>query len=525
MALQLWERRRFDAALLDALMPDMSGWELARELRRRAPEALLAMVTGMDVRGQNRANLALVDAVFRKPIDVGRARRLPLPVRAARPGARAGPADAAQLGRPGWPLKCPPWPTSWRAIRQKVEAGEALSDAEFSVLARHARAQGGPALRLTVAARAAQRGGDERQGLSLMERLARDFPRDVQVRLGHARALIGLERYADAERALKDALALNPGDPEAFKALAVVALRRGEVARARNFVAEVLRRDPFDGEARLLKAELEEVDPGGVPAEATALKSEFITALLKRLEAKGVAHLRHGRDVLVKLAGGGVARVDTGSLYAGYVEGGKSLAEAAEATAAELEVLAMGVPATREALLGAVLPVLRGPGFRESASGSVSREGPAGLMVYYVLDHPELVRYVPRMVLEAGRATLEELDAAAWENLGRKPGRLAPARVRGGLLGLAERPSGLWVLGTSDGHDAARLLWPAHRALLARELGGGPWRVHLGHRELALACREADAEAVAELESLRAAPNGIQGRFHLDAEGRLTALG
>jgi hypothetical protein len=25
----------------------------------------------MDVRGQNRANLALVDAVFRKPIDVG----------------------------------------------------------------------------------------------------------------------------------------------------------------------------------------------------------------------------------------------------------------------------------------------------------------------------------------------------------------------------------------------------------------------------------------------------------------------
>ena len=64
-------RRRFDAALLDAVMPDMSGWELARELRKRSPQALLAIVTGMDVRGQNRANLALVDAVFRKPIDVG----------------------------------------------------------------------------------------------------------------------------------------------------------------------------------------------------------------------------------------------------------------------------------------------------------------------------------------------------------------------------------------------------------------------------------------------------------------------
>ncbi len=70
-ALRMWEERRYDAALLDAVMPDISGWDVARELRQRSPQALLAMVTGMDVRGQSRANLALVDAVFRKPIDVG----------------------------------------------------------------------------------------------------------------------------------------------------------------------------------------------------------------------------------------------------------------------------------------------------------------------------------------------------------------------------------------------------------------------------------------------------------------------
>jgi len=70
-ALALWEAGRFDAALLDALMPDQSGWELARALRQRSPTVLMAMVTGADVRGQNRESLALVDAVFRKPVDIG----------------------------------------------------------------------------------------------------------------------------------------------------------------------------------------------------------------------------------------------------------------------------------------------------------------------------------------------------------------------------------------------------------------------------------------------------------------------
>jgi len=408
-------------------------------------------------------------------------------------------------------------------IRQKVEAGEPLTDAEMSALEAAARAQGGPTLRLTVA-HALLNAGDERQGLALMERLARDFPRDIQVHLGHARALVGLERYNEAEKALKETLALNPGDPEALKALAVVALRRGEAARARGFVAEVLRRDPFDAEARLLKEELEAADPGGVPPEAVALKSEFTNALLGRLGDRGVAHLRYGKDVLVKLDGGGVARVDLASLYAAYLEGGKPLAQAVDAATGELAELASGMPAEKEALLGAVMPVLRDEAFRDSATGSVCREGPAGLMVYYVLDHPELVRYVPRLVLDSGRATLEELDTAAWENLARRPPQLAPAAVREGSLGLSRGRSGLWLMGTGDGHDAARLLCPPHRELLAREVGPGPYRVSLGHRELVLLCREANPDAVAELESYPPAPNGLHGRFRLEADGRLVAV-
>jgi CheY-like chemotaxis protein/signal transduction histidine kinase len=71
VARDLWSHQHFDAALLDVMMPDVSGWELARELRQSAPDTLLAMVTGADVRGQSRATLAQVDAVFGKPIDVG----------------------------------------------------------------------------------------------------------------------------------------------------------------------------------------------------------------------------------------------------------------------------------------------------------------------------------------------------------------------------------------------------------------------------------------------------------------------
>lgn len=70
VALQLWDADRFDVALLDAIMPDMSGWDLAREIRTRSPKAAVAMVTGTDVRGQSRATLAQCDAVFRKPVDI-----------------------------------------------------------------------------------------------------------------------------------------------------------------------------------------------------------------------------------------------------------------------------------------------------------------------------------------------------------------------------------------------------------------------------------------------------------------------
>ncbi|MGA9524476.1 MAG: tetratricopeptide repeat protein, partial [Myxococcaceae bacterium] len=128
-------------------------------------------------------------------------------------------------------------------IRRKVESGDRLSMRELDVLREAARSQPGPTLRLAVA-HAMINAEENRSALTLLERLVGDFPRDLQSWLGLASALLALDRFVEAERALNAALALSPRDPEALKALALLAMRRGEHSRAREWIADVLRRDP-----------------------------------------------------------------------------------------------------------------------------------------------------------------------------------------------------------------------------------------------------------------------------------------
>lgn len=68
-AIELWNGQHFDAALLDIVMPDISGWDLAKSFRLSNPDASLAVVTGSDIRGLKTDQLSRVDAVFRKPVD------------------------------------------------------------------------------------------------------------------------------------------------------------------------------------------------------------------------------------------------------------------------------------------------------------------------------------------------------------------------------------------------------------------------------------------------------------------------
>ncbi|MFL5346021.1 MAG: tetratricopeptide repeat protein [Hyalangium sp.] len=405
------------------------------------------------------------------------------------------------------------------SIRRKVEAGEALSDSELATLRDAASGSTGPTLWLTVA-HALVNAEAEREALPLLERLRRDFPKDLQVRLGLARALLGLERNGDAEEVLREALVLSPGDPEAIKVLAVLALRRGEKGRAEQYVKDVLARDPFDAEARLLKEELEAVElPVLVPAEEQVLRPEFNAALAAALRRAGVKFRLQGRDVLVKLASGEVARVNVGSLYSAYQGGKRWLAEHVEKLAAQLGGLSSGVSEDAAALERQLRPVLRPAGFESQAVGALHREGPAGLEIFYVLEDPQYVRYLPESTLKATGLTVEAVDNAAWRNLEAHPAPIRPVVVDRGVVRLAETFSGLWAVVAGDGHDGARLLTQEQRRRLALQAGEGPLRVNLGWREFALLCRESDAAECEALAKLGHAPDGIPGLFRLTAEG------
>jgi tetratricopeptide (TPR) repeat protein len=402
-------------------------------------------------------------------------------------------------------------------IRRKVEAGDVLSPEELGELEAAARADAGPTLKLALA-HAWMNAEENRRALELLNMLRRSFPRELQVVLGYGRALASLERYGDAERAMHDALELNPGDPEALKVLAILAMRRGEHARARELIAEVLTKDPLDGEAKLVREELDAAELSGAPLPK-ASRAEFVDALLASLLDKGVRHLRRASELWVRSDDGGVARLDLRGLYAAYLEEGRDLSSAVEAIAGELSSAA-NLPKTRQDLLARVMPVLRPDGFVARAEAAVHREGPAGLRLFYVLDDPDLVRYVPQGALRTHDVSIEELDRAAWQNLEARPPQPRPVIVSRGEPRLAPEPFGLWAVCEGDGYDAPRLLTQIGRERLESAIGPGPFRVALGRRELVLVCLVLDASAVGQLASLKSAEDGIAGDFSLVA-GRL----
>lgn len=404
-------------------------------------------------------------------------------------------------------------------IQKKVEAGEALDDAELDALKRAASREGGPQLR-TAVAQALLNADAVIEALQVLEAARRDFPTSVHVHLALARAAVSQEKWADAEAALLDALRLQPDDPEVLTAMAVLAMRRGERARARALVEDVLSRDPFHAEAQLLAGELR--TPSGVTALKPS-KGDFVQALLERLKQQSTPHLVQKQQLLVRLSRKGVARLDLETLYDDFLDSGRALDEGVATIGREIAEKALALPGGKLQFLARVLPVLRDSSFLERAEGAVRREGPAGLWVFYAVEDPESVLYVPQGLLDAHRLGLDQLDAVAWKNLDARPAGVRAIELENGALRLSSAATGLWCIAHGDGHDGARLLTTRHQAAMEKTAGPGPFRVYLGLRELVLFCGEHDRQNAAKLEGLDAARDGIAGAWRFEA-GRLTPL-
>lgn len=405
-------------------------------------------------------------------------------------------------------------------IQSKVWSGERLTDDELNELTAAAQREGGPTLRTTVA-QALINADHPRQAISLLLAVRRDFPKEAQVHLALGRALVSLEKWTEAEEPLERALELNPADPEPLKALATVALRRAEWSRAKELLQQVLRKDPFDSEAQLLFSEVEAAQPADL-AHGPSLE-DFTHALSEALKAQSTPFLLQKDAVLIRLGRGGVARFDLDSLFREARRTGQDLDGAVALIGRDFAERSLGLPPGKLQLLSKVLPVLRDSSFLERATGTVRREGPAGLWFFYAVEDPEVVLYVPEGVLSAMRVDLEQLDTAAWKNLEAHPAEVRAIELEQGALRLSATPTGLWALAHGDGHDGARVLTPSHQAALEKAAGPGPWRVYLGLRELVLLCRESDAASAKKLEGLESAREGIDGAWRL-FEGRLSPL-
>lgn len=408
-------------------------------------------------------------------------------------------------------------------VRQKVEAGEVLTDDELSLLRAEAQRESGPLLKVALA-QALINADVPAQALRLLETVHRDYPLDTEAWLARARALFALERWGEAESALQRVLQRQPKDIDALNALALVCLRRGELTRASSLVDEVLQLDPLDNDAQALRAELDATDlPSPVGAEQGTDRepvslAAFEQALQAQLKAQSTPHLMQGPNLVVRLGKGGVARLTIRGLYQSFLESGRPLDEAVASVGAELAERSLGLPEEAASLLDVALPVLRDEAFLDRGVGSACREGPAGLWVFYALEDPELFRYVPSSALATHGVSLEQLDEAAWRNLAAKPAEVRPIELYDGHLKLTQEASGLWAVAAGDGHDGARLLTAPQQERLREAIGPGPYRVYLGLRELSLVCR--DDESAGVLEGMQSAGDGIAGEFVLDG-GRL----
>ncbi len=143
-------------------------------------------------------------------------------------------------------------------------------------------------------AKSALERGDFALAAQLSHQMALADPSDAQAKMHLGVALTGLQRYADAERTLRDAMALRPGDPHIACALADPLRIRGQTDEAREVLEAALAGSP--GNAAIVGARAELHNAEGEYAEALALLEPIIAdAPVTAVAAYGTAARNCGR--------------------------------------------------------------------------------------------------------------------------------------------------------------------------------------------------------------------------------------
>lgn len=164
-------------------------------------------------------------------------------------------------------MDIPLTPFELDALVARVEAGDALTEAELDRLGREVQARPQSLDWRLCLAHALVNSDLPHRALEVLRFEGATGMHEILLHIVRARALGALERYGEAEAELRKILRIYPGHADALRALALLRLREGAPAQAVQLCEEVLMTDPLDDATKQILANAREALAAGERAD------------------------------------------------------------------------------------------------------------------------------------------------------------------------------------------------------------------------------------------------------------------
>jgi CheY-like chemotaxis protein len=103
-ALERFDKHVFDLVLMDVLMPDKNGFEIARQMKKKKPDQKIVMVTGLGIDAditQQGLDTVEVDSVLSKPFSYDRVKSVVDNAMQGSPECETEELEADEVGEAG----------------------------------------------------------------------------------------------------------------------------------------------------------------------------------------------------------------------------------------------------------------------------------------------------------------------------------------------------------------------------------------------------------------------------------------